>query len=105
MGQKGVVHHESNSISILEGFPEFNACKEKFGCIWYQFFQKFQGRDDDITLKFAQGFDAKVMCIGDFIMEVLEKTIAHATSLPRQGECWFKNKPIERTVCTRFLKE
>ena len=35
----------------------------------------------------------------------IEKTISHATGLPRQGEHWFKNKPIEPTVCTGFLKE
>ena len=45
------------------------------------------------------------MHIGDFIMAVLEKIVSRATGLPRQGERWFKNKTIERTVCTRFLKE
>ena len=56
-------------------------------------------------MKFAQGFDGKVVHIGDFIMTVSEKTVAHATGLPCHGECWFKNKPIECVVCTRFLKE
>ena len=45
------------------------------------------------------------MHIGDFIMAVSEKTVARATSLPRRWEHWFKNKTIERTVYTRFLKE
>ena len=45
------------------------------------------------------------MHIGDFIMAVSEKTVAHATALPCHGENLFTNKPIERVVCTRFLKE
>ena len=105
MGRKGVECHEPSFVSLLEGFPKFNACKKRFEGIWYQFFQKFQGYDDEITLKFAQGFDGKIVHIGDFIMAILEKTFAHATGLPRQGEHWFKNKPIESKMCTRFLKE
>ena len=61
MGQKGAECHDPSSISMLEGFPEFNACKEKFEGTWYQFFQKFQGYDDEITLYFTQGFDGKVV--------------------------------------------
>jgi hypothetical protein len=56
MGRKGVERHEPISVSVLEKFPEFNACKEKFEGTWYQFFQKFQGYDDEITLYF-EGFD------------------------------------------------
>ena len=66
---------------------------------------KFHCYDDKITLYFAQGFNGKVVHIGNFIMTVSEKTIAHATGLPCHGECWFKNKPIEHVACTRFLKE
>ena len=53
MGQKGVAHHEPNFVSVLEGFPESNACKEIFEGVWYHFFQRFQGHDNDITLKFS----------------------------------------------------
>jgi hypothetical protein len=38
-------------------------------------------------------------------MTVSEKTVSRASGLPCRGERWFKNKPIERAVCTRFLKE
>ena len=54
MGRNGVERHESISISMLEGIPKFNACKDKFeGTNWYRFFEKFQGYDDEITLYFA----------------------------------------------------
>ena len=53
MGWKGVEFHELSYVSMLEGFPEFNACKEKFEGTWYKFFQTFQGYDDKITLYFA----------------------------------------------------
>ena len=86
MGQKGASRHETNFVSVLEGFPEFNACKEIFEGVWYQFFHEFQGHDDEITLKFAQGFDGKVMHIGNFVMVISEKTIARAIGLPHHGE-------------------
>ena len=105
MGQMGAECHELGFVSMLECFSKFNACKEIFECIWYHFLQKFQGYDDRITLKFAQGFDGKVMHIGDFIMKVFEKIVSHATGLPCHGERWFKNKPIKHAVCTMFLKE
>ena len=73
MGQKGATRHEPSSVSMLEGFPEFNSYKKRFEGIWYQFFQKFHGYDDEITLKFAQGFDGKFIHIGDFIMAISEK--------------------------------
>ena len=38
-------------------------------------------------------------------MEVYEKTVACTTGLPYHGERWFKSKPIEYGVCSRFLKE
>ena len=82
MGGKEVEHHEPISISVLENFLEFNACKEKFEGTWYQFFQKFKGYEDEITLYFAQGFDGKVVHIGNFIMTVSEKTISCASGLP-----------------------
>jgi hypothetical protein len=53
MGIKGVEHHEPVYVSVLEGLLEFNTCKEKFEGTWYQFFQKVQGYDDEITLHFA----------------------------------------------------
>ena len=53
MGQKGATRHEPSFVSVLEFFPEFNACKEIFEGVWYRFFQKFQGHDDDITLKLS----------------------------------------------------
>ena len=53
MGGKGATRHELSYVFVLEGFPKFNACKEIFEGVWYQFFQKFQGHDDDITLKFS----------------------------------------------------
>ena len=65
MGWKGATRHEPSFVSVLEGFPEFNACKEIFEGV-YQFFQKFQGHDDDITLKFSQGLDGKVVHMGNF---------------------------------------
>ena len=105
MGKKGPEHHEPSSVSMLEGFPEFNACKEIFEGIWYQFFQKFQGHDDNITLKFAQGFDGKIVHICNFVMAVSEKTVARVNGFPCHGENWFKNKPIEHTVYTKLLKE
>ena len=90
---------------MLENFPEFNACQEKFEGTQYQFFQKFQGYEDEITLCFTQGFYGKVIQIGNFLMTVSEKTIARATGLPCCGERWFKNRPIERVDCARFMKE
>ena len=41
MGMKVVEFHEPDYVSMLEGFPEFNACKEIFEGTSYQFFQKF----------------------------------------------------------------
>ena len=64
MGRKGAIHHEPNFVSVLEGFPESNACKEIFEGVWYHFFQRFQGHDNDITLKLSQGFNGKVIHIG-----------------------------------------
>ena len=98
MRRKGVEHHEPVSVSVVEFLPEFNACQEKIEGTWYQFFQKFQGYDDEITLYFTQGFDGKVVYIGNFIMIVSKKKIVHATALPYRGEHWFKNKTIEHAV-------
>ena len=37
-------------------------------------------------------------------MTLIEKKIARAIGLPCRGERWFKNKPMEHAVCTKFLK-
>lgn len=71
---------------------------------WHKFFAKFQGFDDQVTLQFAKGFDGRVARIGGLVMEVSEKTVAHATSLSRKGDKWFKNKLVERDTNNRTLK-
>jgi hypothetical protein len=37
-------------------------------------------------------------------MEVTENSISHAIGLSREGERWFKNRPIAQDLCNRFLK-
>lgn len=89
--------HEPTSIEELEKTLEYNACKHKLikdG--WHEFMTKFQGSEDEVALKFGQGFDGKVTRIGYLTMNVNEKTITRATGLPMEGIKWFKNKSVDK---------
>jgi hypothetical protein len=66
---------------------------------WHSFFAKFQGYDDQVALKFTQGFDGKVSCIGDLVMGVSKKIVAQPLGCLKEGEKWFKNKLVEKHVC------
>lgn len=98
-------HHEPTSLEELEKTLKYNACKHilvKEG--WHEFMAKFHGFEDEVTLRFAQGFDGKVTRIGDLTMKVNEKTIAQATGLPSEGIKWFKNKRVDKQQSMQFLK-
>ena len=57
---------------------------------------KFQGFEDEVALKFAQGFDGMVTWIGDLTMSANENTISRETRLPLEGIKWLKNKSVDK---------
>jgi len=85
------------SIEELEKTLEYNSYKKKLikhG--WHQFMAKFHGFEAEVVLKFAQGFNGKVIQIGDLTMNVNEKIISQEIGLPMEGIKWFKNKSVDK---------
>ena len=54
------IHYEHGSYQDLLHFPKFKTCREVFLCTgWGLFRHLLDGHDDEISLLFAKGFDAK----------------------------------------------
>jgi hypothetical protein len=65
------------SIEVLEGLVEYNACKAMFNVVgWKTFFGKFQGYNDQVALKFIEGFNGKFSHIGKLVMNVSENIVS-----------------------------
>ena len=83
----GIDRHEPSSRQVLENISSFQASKALFATHgWFQFFNHFNGHDDDVSLQFANSFDGNQAQIGDLTLVVSDQTISRATGLPMEGE-------------------
>lgn len=62
---------------------------------WLRFIQKFRGYNKEVTKAFARSFNGHAVEIGDLKFTATKATIAAATSLPQEGERWFKNRSVD----------
>jgi len=66
-----VDRHDMKSMQALEAQPEYNSCKKMLRVAkWHEFFMKFQGFNDQVTLNSTRGFNGRVAQIGELLMEV-----------------------------------
>jgi hypothetical protein len=97
--------YEPSSYADLFSIPEFAQCREVFLRVgWRPFLSNLQGHDDDLSMKFALGFDGKTTDVGYLTFEVSEESIATATKLPRMGDRWFKNHQFSHSSYNRVFK-
>lgn len=71
---------------------------------WLKFIQKFRGYNKEVTKSFARSFNGQTAEVGDLKFTVTEATIAAATSLPQEGERWFKNRGVEDQIWKTILQ-
>ena len=57
-----------------------------------------------MALAFAQMFDGKRVRIENLCLEVTEKSVSRAITLPTRGEKFFKGGKLSITNCVKFLK-
>ena len=87
----GIDHHEPLTHQVLENTLAFQASKSLFSAnSWFQFFNRFNGYDDEVSLCFAKTFDENQAQIGYLTLLVSNQSISKAIGLPMEGEKWFK---------------
>jgi hypothetical protein len=72
---------------------------------WLGFLERFQGSDHDLALEFAQSFNGRQATVRRLNILVSEESISRITSLPLQGERWYKNFKIPAENWAQFLKK
>ena len=93
----GIDRHEPSSRQVLENTHSFQASKSLFAANgWFQFFNRFNGHDDDVSLQFAKTFDGSQAQVGNLTLLVSDQLISKATGLPMEGEKWFKKGKLTR---------
>ena len=101
----GIDRHEPSSQHVLENTHPFQASKSLFVANgWFQFFNRFNGHDDDVSPQFAKTFDGSQAQIGDLILMVFDQSISRVAGLPMEGEKWFKKGKLTRAQINWLLK-
>ena len=96
---------EPESYQDLFQIPKFWEFQEIFfrdG--WNPFLHLLQGYDEDISLIFTMGFDAKKDMVGHLIFLVTEEYISLLTKLQREGTHWHKHWFLPRASHKFTLK-
>jgi len=57
-----------------------------------------------VTKAFAGSFNGQAAEIGDLMFTVTEAKIVAATSLPQEGERWFKNRSLDDQIWRIMLQ-
>ena len=101
----GIDRHKPCSRQVLKNTSSFQASKTLFAAHgWFHFFNRFNGHDDDVSLKFAKTFDGSQAQVGDLTLVIYDQTISRAPGLPMEGEKWFKKGKLTRAQINRPLK-
>ena len=87
-----------NSNDIHESCLEIFANKQ-----WINFFEKFNGHNEQASLAFAETFDGERVRVGNLQFRLSEDILAQVTGLPQQGERFFKTKQFKEKVWMPFL--
>jgi len=94
---------EPEGPKYLEGYPQAKDLLKK--AKWLRFIQRFKGYNKEVTKAFARSFDGQKVEIGDLKLTVTKTTVAAATSLPQEGERWFKNKSVDEQAWRIMLRD
>lgn len=97
-----IVQIELNGTQFMEGYSPVKQMLEQVH--WWEFIEKIDGFEKELTKSFDWSFDATKAKIGDIRIVVTKSFIANVTRLPRVGETWFKNRGIKRDDWRTFLK-
>ena len=87
-----------NSTDIHDSFLEIFENKQ-----WVTFFEKFNGHNEQASLAFAETFDGERVIVGNLHFRLSEDILAQVTSLPQQGERFFKTKQFKEKAWMSFL--
>lgn len=101
----GIYRHESSSCQVLENTHSFQASKSLFTANeWFQFFNRFNEHDVDVSLQFAKAFDGSQAQVGDLTLMVFDQSISRATGPPMEGEKWFRKGKLTKAQINQLLK-
>ena len=67
------------------------------------FFEKFDGHNDNDSLSFADSFDGERAIVGNLNFRLTEDILAQIIGLPQQGEIFFKTKQLKEKAWIPFL--
>ena len=65
---------------------------------WINFFEKFNGHNEQASLAFAETFNGERARVGNLQIRLSEDILAQVTGLPQQGERFFKTKQFKEKV-------
>jgi hypothetical protein len=100
----GVDRHEP-IFQMYKETTEYQACKKKYEqARWASFLEKFKVHHEEISLIFAEAYDAENVHLGDVKLTITEATIAESTGLLMAGEKYFKRVIVDKNLCQKFLK-
>ena len=83
---------EPKDTSGAEEFPKCVAIFEGAG--WFEFFQKIDGFNLELSYRFSQGLDKNTVAIETLKFELTRELIEEATGIAAAGELWFKKVPF-----------
>ena len=75
-----------------EEFPECATIFQRAG--WFDFFQRINGFNLELSYRFAQGFDKNTVSFDTLKFELTRVLIEEATGIAVEGELWFKKIPF-----------
>jgi hypothetical protein len=85
---------EPTDTSLIDKDPH-NVDSFKHMCCW-RFFQKLQGHHLQVSKDFVQNYQEGKTKFGPVEIHLTANFIAKVTKIPRSGECWYKEKKIEK---------
>ena len=78
--------------SWVEEFPECASLFQRAG--WFDFFQRINGFNLELSYRFAQGFDKNTVSFDNLKFELTRELIEEATCIAGDGEIGFKKIPF-----------
>ena len=76
----------------VESFPNCAVIFQRAG--WFDFFQRINGFNLELSYRFAQDFDKNTVSFDTLKFEFTRELIEEATGIAGDGELWFKKIPF-----------
>ena len=96
-----IVWVELEGATLLDSYPSCRVIFKASG--WYDYCRALSRHHPAVTRTFAKGFDGEKVKFETMVLQITEDSIAKATSLPMDGEKWFKRTTLKPSDFNHLL--